>query len=329
MNDLRGKTCFVTGGSGYVGRNIIRTLLAHKCTVQALARSEPAGRLVEGLGATAIAGDLNNTDALSQGMDSAHLLIHAAADTRHAGQSSTQDSANIAGTQNLYQIARNANLEKVIHISTEAVLLTGEPLVNANEQTPLPTSWPGDYSRTKAEAEKVALKAADDGLPLVVLRPRFVWGGDDTTALPQLIEAARSGKLVWIDGGHYLTSATHVDNLCHAIMLALTNGQNGETYFITDGEPVGFRTFITQMLASQNVTAPTKTAPRFIVKWLAKASDTLARLTGGKLKGPLSFQEYATVGVEVTLDISKARNELGYAPVISRQSGLESLAQGS
>ncbi len=69
----------------------------------------------------------------------------------------------------------------------------------------------------------------------MAVRPRFVWGRDDTTALPALVEAARSGQTAWIEGGDYLTSTTHIDNLCHGVDLALRLGQGGEVYFLADG----------------------------------------------------------------------------------------------
>ncbi|WIE41828.1 NAD-dependent epimerase/dehydratase family protein (plasmid) [Agrobacterium tumefaciens] len=101
-----------------------------------------------------------------------------------------------------------------IHLSTESVLATGKPLVNVDETMLLPLKPAGGYSRTKAVAERIALAANADDFAVVVLRPRFVWGRDDTTALPALTEAVKSGKFAWISGGTYLTSTTHIGNLC-------------------------------------------------------------------------------------------------------------------
>ena len=98
---------------------------------------------------------------------------------------------------------------------------------------------------------------------------------------------------------------------------------------MTDGEPVEFRAFVTTLLETQGVKVPTASVPRWLVAATAKVGDTLARLTAGRVKAPISFQEYATLGVPVTLDISKARRELGYAPVISREQGFEEIRKTS
>jgi nucleoside-diphosphate-sugar epimerase len=192
----------------------------------------------------------------------------------------------------------------------------------------MPASPAGGYSKTKAEAERIALAHSRDGLDVIVLRPRFVWGRDDTTALPQLIDAARTGKLSWIGGGHYRMSTTHIANVVHGMLLALERGRGGEVYFISDGEPVEFRDFITKLLATQGVEAPSREIPRWLVAAVVRIGDSLGRMTGGAIHGPMSWQEYAVLGVEVTLNIDKARRELGYSPVISRQEGLAELSAG-
>jgi nucleoside-diphosphate-sugar epimerase len=110
-------------------------------------------------------------------------------------------------------------------------------------------------------------------------------------------------------------------------MLALKHGRGGEVYFVTDGAPVEFRDFISKLLATQGVEAPSREIPRWLVASVVRIGDSLARMTGGAVRGPMSWQEYAVLGVEVTLDIDKARNELGYSPVISREEGLAELRE--
>lgn len=322
-----GTQIFVTGGSGYVGRNILRQYVAQGCKVVALARSDQSADVVRGIGATAYAGDLSDVDNLAKGMHGADLLIHAAADTNHGRPTDAQIETNLQGARNVYGAAKMAGVRRALHLSTEAVLLGGVPLVNARESTPYPARPAGAYSQTKGEAERIALENAGVDLEVVVMRPRFVWGRDDTTALPQLIEAAKSGKLAWIGGGQYLTSTTHIANLVHGICLVLEKGQSGEVYHITDGAPVTFRSFISDLLLAAGVTPPTKAMPRWVVKPVVQLGEALAGLTGGRIHGPMSWQEYATLGVEVTLDIGKAQATLGYQPVMSIADGMKEVAE--
>lgn len=316
---------YVTGGSGYIGRNVIRRLVADGVPVKALARSAESASLVAALGAEPVRGDILDPESLEAGMAGCNRLIHAAADTGHGAFEADQHNTNLVGTRNVLRSARNAGITRAVHISTEAVLLTGKPLCNATEDTPIPARHAGSYSASKAAAEQVALAENGDGLAVIVVRPRFVWGRDDTTALPQLAAAARSGALAWIGGGTYLTSTAHIDNVCEGIVLALDKGRDGQAYFITDGDPVEFRSFVSALLRKGGIEPPIRSVPFWMVSAIAALGDSLARISNGRIKAPIGRQELGTVGVEVTLDISRAKRELGYRPVIDLQSGLETV----
>lgn len=321
---VRFQEIFLTGASGYVGRNLIRHFVSNSIAVTALVRSDTSAKIVHGLGAKPVRGDLFDRGLVSL-MAGCDALIHAAADTDHGPATERQRRVNEDGTRAVLDAARAAGVRKVVHLSTESVLATGKPLVNVDETTPLPVSFAGGYSRSKAAAEHIALAADSPGFPVVVLRPRFVWGRDDTTALPALTQAVRSGKFAWIAGGTYRTSTTHIANLCVAVELALDRGRGGEVYFISDGEPVAFRTLVSALVETQGIDVPDKSVPRFVVRSVAAMGDILARISGGRVVPPLTMQAYATSAVEVSFDISKARRELGYAPVISMREGLAEL----
>jgi len=316
------KYVFITGGSGYIGRNLIRRLITDGYRVRALARSESAAGVIAALQAEPLRGDILDTASLKAAMHGCQWLVHAAADTGHGGFTARQHHTNLEGTRNVLNAAREAGITRAVHVSTEAVLLSGAPLRNANEDTPIPQRHTGSYSASKAAAEQAALAENREGLEVIAVRPRFVWGRDDTTALPQLVSAAKSGKLAWIDGGTYLTSTTHIDNVAEGIVRALERGRSGEAYFISDGAPVEFRAFVSALLRRAGVEPPGKTAPRWLVAAAATIGDWLEQISGGRIKPPIGRQEYGTVGVEVTLDITKAERELGYRPVITREAGL-------
>lgn len=195
-----------------------------------------------------------------------------------------------------------------MHISTESALLDGGRLINATEDHLLPQRPAGSYSYTKGEAERIALFFSTQGLAVVVVRPRFIWGRDDTKGLPQIATAAKAGKLAWIEGGHYLSSTTHIANVCGGVALALDKRKSGEVYFIADGVPVQFRSFITSLLETQGIVAPTKSVPRWIMRGAATVGDFLERLRAGRIKPLITRQVLATIGFEVTLDTTKARS---------------------
>ena len=184
----------------------------------------------------------------------------------------------------------------------------------------------GSVSRSRAMAERAVLDADGDALETVVLRPRLVWGPDDATILPALTEAVRRGRFAWIGGGCHLTSTTHVDNVVEGLLLAASRGRGGEAYFVTDGAPLVFREFITRLLATQGVEVPDKNVPAGV----ARAAAALAEGAWGLLplpgSPPLTRLAVWLSSLECTIDISKARAELGYEPVVSVAGGLESLS---
>ena len=317
---------FITGASGYVGRNLVRHFLAAGSAVVGLSRSERGAQFIRDLGATPVLGDIVSTDLVAA-MRDCDALVHAAANTDHGLSTEAQQRTNQEGTRRVFQTARQAGIGQAVHVSSESVLADGRPIVNADEAWPLPRRPAGGYSRSKAAAEKTALSFNSAEFSVMVVRPRFVWGRDDTTALPALVQAARSGQMAWINGGTYRTSTTHIANLCLGIELALRRGTGGEIYFITDGAPVEFRSFISRMLETQGVPAPETSVPRVLLKTIATIGDALGKVSGGRIAAPLTMQSYAASAVEVTLDISKARAELGYVPALSREAGLAEMLE--
>ncbi|MEO8684421.1 MAG: NAD-dependent epimerase/dehydratase family protein [Devosia sp.] len=316
---------FITGGSGYVGRNLIRHFAGKGIPVTALARSAKAERVVAELGATPFSGDLFGAD-LVRGMEGCDVLIHAAADIDHGPGTESQQRINEEGTKAVFEAARAGGIQRAIYLSTESVLADGRPLINVDERHPLPRRPAGSYSRSKAAAERHALSCNGGGMEVIAVRPRFVWGRDDTTALPNLLGAVQSGQFAWISGGDYLTTTTHIGNLCHGIELAMAKGKGGEIYFLGDEEPVRFREFATALMATQGVTAPEKSVPRALLRFIAGVGDRLHKLSGGKITAPLTLPSLATSAVTITLNIDKARRDLGYAPVMTREAGLAEMA---
>lgn len=319
---------FVTGGSGFLGRNLIRTLVARGDRVHALARSDTAARAVEALGAQAVRGDLNDVAAMQAGAKGCSAAFHAAALAAEWGAEREFHSMNVMGTENVIAAARAAAVKRLVHISTEAVLADGSPIDNADESRPRPPPEQAlpRYPRSKNQAEAAVLAANGKGLETVVVRPRFIWGRDDSTLLPQVIAAVKQGKFMWIDGGRYLSSTCHVDNVVEGTLLAAENGRPGQIYFLTDGAPVEFRSFLTQLVGTQGVQPGSKQIPRWLAWRLAQLCEGLWNLLPLPGQPPITRVVVNLVGQGVTVNDAKARRELGYRGRMSREAGLADLA---
>jgi nucleoside-diphosphate-sugar epimerase len=313
---------FVTGGSGFIGRAFLQHAKSRGHTTRALGRSEAARRTIEALGAEPVAGDLGTRGALAAGMAGCDAVVHLAAHTKDWGRKEEFFESTVLGTQHVVDACKKASVRRLVHVSTEAVLAGSRALVNVDETAPYPAKHAGLYPWSKAEAEKVVRAS---GVDSVIIRPRFVWGKGDTSVLPRLLEAVRTGKWRWIAGGRYPTSTSHVKNVSEGLLLALERGRSGETYFVTDGEPVEFRAFLTSMLEASGVTPPPGALPWWMAMTAAKLSE--AAWCALPLKGapPVTVTAVRLMGEEVTVSDAKARRELGYTPIISREAGLEEM----
>ncbi|NMO18399.1 NAD-dependent epimerase/dehydratase family protein [Pyxidicoccus fallax] len=316
---------FVTGGSGFVGRNLIAALKAKGHSVRALARSASAMDAVTKAGAESFEGDLSDADRLKPGMEGCDVIFHSAANVKAWGPRAEFYEANVRGTEHVLEAARAAGVKRLVHISTEAVLVDGSPLVRVNETWPVPERPIGNYASTKAEAERRVLSVNSPDFTTVAVRPRFIWGAGDTSLLPELIAAVKAGRFRWFSGGRYLTSTCHVANCVEGALLAAEKGRGGEAYFLTDGEPVVFRDFITAMLATQGVDPGTREVPFGVAAALATVSELLWGTFGLGGRPPLTRTEVLLVGREVTVSDEKARQELGYEGRMTREEGLRDM----
>jgi len=316
---------FVTGGSGYVGRNLIRHLRRRGDEVRALARSQPAIKAVTELGAIAVHGDLDSADAMRNAMTGCDVVFHVAALAAEWGPREQFQHFNVEGTASVLKAAQAAGVKKFVHVGTEAALCDGTPLVNVDESRPLPERPLSRYPQSKAEAEKRVRAANGPSFETVVVRPRFVWGNDDTSVLAALVAAVKAGRFMWMDGGRYPTSTTHVDNVCEGLLLAAEKGRGGEVYFVTDGAPVELRDFVTKMLATRGVDPGGKSLPKGVVLVLARISEWIWETLGLKGEPPATRMAVHLFGESVTVNDAKARRELGYRGLVTQEQGLAGL----
>src|SRR3954452_13786438 len=308
------QTAFVTGGSGFIGSRLIQRLVEEGWRVRALARSAEADARVEAVGAEAVRGDLDNGAALRGGAHGCAHVFHAAAHLGADGDWKAFERVNVQGTKNLLAAARDAEVKRFVHVGTEAALLAGEPLIEADERTPLRPDSPVPYSATKAKAEIAVLGASEEGVfETVSIRPRCVWGVGDTTLLPMIVEQARAGKWAWIGGGRNRTSTTQVDNVVGGVIRGARRGVPGQAYFVVDdGGPVVFREFVSELMRTQGVEPPSKSVPVAVARLLAAV-------------GAIPRFAFWVASQDCILDDTKAREQLGFAPVRSHDEGLAAL----
>lgn len=318
------RLALVTGGSGFVGTHLIRRLLADGWRVRALARSTAARASVGALGAEPVDGDLADAGALTRAMDGVEVVFHIAAHFRFWGPLSLFRRINVEGTRNVVEAAERAHVRRVVHVSAAAVVMgPPEPMRGVTEDSPSQSMPFAPYATSKAEGEAVLLSANGRraGFSTVAVRPPFIWG-PDMSALDHMVETVRAGQFQWVGGGTQALSTCHVDNLCHALVLAADRGPGGRVWFVSDGEDTNLKSFLTRLMNTRGVTPGDRTVPFGLAWALAGVMALVWRLLRRPGEPPITRQMLRLIGKDFTVDIRRARDELGYAPVTSPAEGM-------
>lgn len=317
---------FVTGGSGFVGGHLIPRLVSDGHVVVALARSAESADRVKSLGAGVARGGLSDRDGLVEAMADSEVVFHCAAVVGSNVDPGEAHSTNVVGTGNVVHASARAPVRRLVHLSTESVLLDGRPLDGVDESLPVPERGHlSAYAATKAEAERLVLTANGEKLETIAIRPRLIWGPGDTTWLPGLVAKVESGVFRWVDGGRHLGSTCHVRNVVEALVLAADSGVPGTAYFVTDGPPRPFRSFAEAYLATVGVDAGDRSVPAWLMTGAAHALEVIWRVLPTSSPPPVSRVEAHMVSHPQVFDDSRARSELGYRPVVSVDEGMAEL----
>lgn len=297
---------FVTGGSGFIGRVLVRRLLEEGHSVGVLIRSEASAAKVSALGAEPVWGELTDPATWRDAVTGSDVVFHLAAETDITADRERHEFVTVRGTQAAVDAARHAHVPRFVHCGSEAALLAGDPLVDVDETAPLRPDSEAAYCAVKAVAEKIVLDANTADFATVSIRPRFVWG-PDSFLVEGLAAAAKAGQFAWIGGGRHTTDVTFVENAVEGLMLGWRRGRPGQAYFVTDQHRVNLREFLETQFKIYGVGVPIPDLD----------AETAAR------EVPVPARWF--LGQQCTLRTDKAVAELGYEPVVSHAGGLEAV----
>lgn len=324
------KRVFVTGGSGFVGSELIRILVSQGVQVVALARSDASIKKVQEAGSQAtVRGDLDSTDEMTKGMQDCDVVFHVAAAVGILGDPQECHSVNVVGTGHVVESAKKSGVPRLVHVSTEALMAGGKPFVDMDETWPYPKKPVGQYAITKGLAEQLVIEANCEQLTTLAVRPPLIWGKGDTTILPAIAAAVKSGQWVWFNGGHYPHTTTHVRNVIEGLLLAAEKGRGGQIYFVTDGPEHDFREFMTALLETCEVTDTAKSMPYWLGNIVARTGEFIWNKLALKGGPPLPRELLYMMGQHMTINDAKAREELGYVGKVSLEEGLAEMRNSS
>lgn len=315
---------FITGGSGFLGRQVIQRLILGGHRVGALVRSEASSKIVEELGATPILGDMTEIEGFSNRLSEFSVVVHCAAPVEFWGPWEKYQRGIIDSTMTLANECCKQKVKRFIFISSESVLQGTSELLEINEEHPYPPMPNSSYGRAKKITEEGLLKIQSQ-MEIIILRPSFIWG-PNCKAIATISNKLKSGRFLWVDQGKKQFEAVHVENVVEAIWLALTKGKNRAIYFVTDDEEATVRAFFENIFNALNLKVPTNSAPGFLLRPLASVIEILWQFFQIKKAPPISRFELAFVDMARKYNIDRIKSELHYHPVIDRVAGFKQLA---
>jgi nucleoside-diphosphate-sugar epimerase len=320
----------VTGGGGFLGGALARTLVERGHEVRSFSRGEYP-RLRD-LGIEQHRGDLADLDAVTKAVRGCDVVFHVAARPGIWGPYEEYYRTNVTGTQNIIDACKACAVGKMVYTSSPSVVFHGSDQDGASESAPYPTRYLAHYPRTKATAERMVLAAHGENLATVALRPHIIWGPGDNHLVPRVLSRARAGKLRIVGTGKNLVDSVYVDNAVEAHTLACGRLSSesligGKAYFITNGEPITSEELINRILKAGGLPPVTRRVPAHAA-YFAGALMELFHTLAGKKEEPLMTRFLAReLSTSHWYDITAARQELGYNPSISIDEGMERLSR--
>lgn len=318
----------VTGGGGFLGKAIVSRLLEKGVEVTSISRGFYPE--LDEMGVTQIQGSIGHVPDVEKAVQGMDVVFHVAAKPGVWGRYEAYYHTNVTGTVNITDACLKFKIPSLIHTSSPSVVFDGNDMEGANESVPYPKTLHTPYTKTKKIAEEYVGDAAKKGLKTIILRPHLIWGPGDNHLVPRVLE--RAEKLARVGKANKRVDTIYIDNAAHAHILAAEKLRSnpelsGNIYFISQDEPIPMWDMINGILKAGGKQSVTRWLPRRMV-WTAGALleliYTTFRLEGEPPMTRFVADELATAH---WFDISAAKRDLGYQPLVSINEGLKNLSE--
>ncbi|MEH3129961.1 MAG: NAD-dependent epimerase/dehydratase family protein [Mycolicibacterium neoaurum] len=323
----------VTGGSGFVGANLVTTLLERGHEVRSFDRAPsplPAHPKL-----TTVVGDITNAEDVAAAVAGIDTIFHTAAIIDLMGGATVTEqyrqrsfSVNVEGTKNLVHAGQRAGVKRFVYTASNSVVMGGQDIVNGDENLPYTTRFNDLYTETKVVAEKFVLSQnGEQGMLTCSIRPSGIWGRGDQTMFRKVFENVLAGHVkVLVGSKNIKLDNSYVHNLIHGFILAaehLVPGGTapGQAYFINDGEPLNMFEFARPVVVACGRKLPNiRVSGRLVHKammgwqWLHFKYGIREPLVEPLAVERLYLNNY--------FSIAKARRDLGYEPLFTTEQAM-------
>ena len=306
-------TALVTGAAGFVGNHVVRLLAERGERIRVLLRPTSQTTLLEGLAVERVSGDLRDRASLDKALDGVRTVYHVAADYRLWARDPREIyESNVQGTRNLLEAARRAKVDRFVYTSTVGTVAV--PRGGGPPDESIVTSLGemiGAYKRSKWLAEQEARKAAEAGLPVVIVNPTTPVGPGDAKPTPtgRIIIDFLNGRMpAYVDTG---LNFVPVEDAAAGHLLAAGRGRIGERY-ILGGENLTLKQALEILSQVSGRPAPRVRVPHILALAAGYADAALSRLMRREPQIPLEGVRMARHSMFVNSE--RARAELGFSP---------------
>lgn len=315
-------TIFVTGGTGFLGRNLLPLLVAQGYHVRALTRHPDEHPWLRDLGVEIVAGNVEDELLIACASEGCRYVVHAAGRFSFWGKREQFEYTNVEGSGNVMRAAVRAGVEKFIHIST--VVVVGNPLPDRVVDETHPTNPADPYQRSKLKGEQLALRVfREEGLPIVILRPGAFYGPHGRYAFNRLFfEDPLKGLLIQVNNGRLITFPAYIGDVAASILAALERGKPGEVYNIC-GETLTHHEANHIISDEAGITHFRVNVPGWSMIALAHVWTALSEYTRIEPYYPLNLRSYVFNNWRVSSE--KAIRELGFQPIPFREGARRTL----
>lgn len=294
---------FVTGATGFVMGAVARKLRARGDAVVALVRSPSRAASLSALGCELVAGDVVEPSSAIAELVRCDALVHGAAIYEigvSARRRRVMEETNVTGTRRILDAARAAGTPRIVYVSTIAAFgnTRGAIVAEGHRPTSPPTSA---YEDTKRRAHEIALEAARDGAPLVIVQPGQVYGPNDRSAIGANFRALAQGRLRYRAFEGLGLNLVHVDDLADGIVRALDRGRTGECY-VLGGEIATLGDAYRAVAVATGRGLPRLVVPSPVIRLLGRVVPSMREVVS------------SADGVTFWATDAKARAELGTTP---------------
>jgi nucleoside-diphosphate-sugar epimerase len=313
----------VTGASGLLGRAVAASIIAAGHEVRTLQR-----RPSHVPGAVDYLGSVTNASQVNRAVDGVDGVVHLAAKVSLAGDPAEFEAVNVGGTLRLLRAAAESDVNRFVQISSPSVAHSGSSIVGDDASPADPARARGDYARTKAAAELLALAADSDRLAVVAVRPHLVWGPGDTQLVARIVDRASRGRLPLLGQGAALIDTTYIDNAASAIAAALERAPqvHGNAYVVTNGEPRPVAELLAGMCAAAGVGAPNWSVPASVARAAGSLVEAAWRVRPGVDEPPMTRFLAEQLSTAHWFDQRRTRADLQWEPAVALDEGFRRLA---